>query len=45
MSEEPEAPNEDMRRCEWCEGEFLPEDMAGEHYRGCGDELFEGEFQ
>jgi hypothetical protein len=29
--------------CEWCGGDFLPEDMDGEHCRECAHEIFEGE--
>lgn len=29
-----------MNHCEWCEGMFVPDDMDGEHCRGCAEELF-----
>ena len=34
-------PDANMRTCEWCEGQFLPEDMDGEHCRSCAADLFE----
>lgn len=29
-----------MRTCDNCGGEFLPEDMDGDHCRECAEELF-----
>lgn len=33
--------NEALKHCEWCEGFFLPDDMDGEHCRGCADDPFD----
>jgi len=30
----------DLRSCEWCGGEFLPEDMDGEHCLSCAEDIF-----
>lgn len=30
----------DTMICAFCEGDFLPEDMDGEHCRDCADALF-----
>lgn len=29
--------------CVWCEGEFVPCDMDGEHCHECADKLFNGD--
>lgn len=31
---------EGMVRCEWCLGDFLPEDMDGDHCFDCAQEIF-----
>ncbi len=33
-------PHEGMKRCDYCEGFFLPEDMDGDHCVECAGDLF-----
>ena len=34
------APDDGLRGCDACAGDFLPEDLDGDHCRDCADELF-----
>ena len=48
MSVEPDFPFADdpfdaFDVCQWCGGDFLPEDMDGEHCLACADEIFASE--